>query len=67
MDRFDGGRNLRNIAPKNLFRDGVGGAMTESVGACEVVFDKRLGKWEVIGDEDEGAIAKCAGSESVDD
>ena len=39
--------------------------MTESVGVGKVVFNERLGKGEVIGDENEGAIAKCASSECV--
>ena len=41
--------------------------MAESVGASKVVFNESLGEGEVIGDEDEGAVAECACSESVDD
>jgi hypothetical protein len=40
--------------------------MAESIGVGKVLFNERLGKGEVIGDEDEGAIAKCTSGECVD-
>jgi hypothetical protein len=41
--------------------------MTESIGVGKVMFDEGLGEGKVIGHEDEGAIAECACSKSVDD
>lgn len=66
MDRFDGRGNLRNIAPENLFRNGVGGSVAESVGAGEMVFDDGFGKGEVISNENEGTVSECSGCKCID-
>ena len=67
MDRFDRRGNLCNVAPENLFWNGIGGSVAESVGTGKMVFNEGLGKGEVIGDKYERTVSECAGRESIDD